>query len=157
MCKLNQTQELNEFISQQIHNVLSVTKQNINQAIEYIQSHSSPYLNISCVQMLEALSKNTVESYNKILIESEIGYVEKNYIILTKFFDFDSLINRTKVIPYSILYVENFVLVKPVEQNKFELSIAKYEVGENVIDVISNLQLLKKNIELNIDLYTKNL
>ena len=103
------TIELNEFISKQIVSILSLTKQNIEQTIEFLQKQQNPYLNNSSVQILNNLSANTVESFNKILIDSKIGSVEERYIVLTKYFEFDALSNGVKKIPYSLLFVEKFI------------------------------------------------
>lgn len=130
------TIELNEFISKQIVSILSLTKQNIEQTIEFLQKQQNPYLNNSSVQILNNLSANTVESFNKILIDSKIGSVEERYIVLTKYFEFDALSNGVKKIPYSLLFVEKFIsiqinLLANNEKQEFVLVPAQYELGEN--------------------------
>lgn len=142
------------FISTQIKSLLEFTKINIEQIIEFLQKQQDPYLNNSSVLMLNVLSKNTVESFNKILIDSEIGYVEKNYIILTKYFEFDSLVFGVKKIPYSLLFIEKFISIKS-EDDKNILVPSQYEIGEITADVIKNLEEIISSLDVNINLYTK--
>lgn len=146
--------DLNMFISTQIKSLLEFTKINIEQIIEFLQKQQDPYLNNSSVLMLNVLSKNTVESFNKILIDSEIGYVEKNYIILTKYFEFDSLVFGVKKIPYSLLFIEKFISIKS-EDDKNILVPSQYEIGEITADVIKNLEEIISSLDVNINLYTK--
>lgn len=153
MTKIN---ELNKFISHQVIEILEMTKNNLNQSIEFIQLQNNPYLNISSVQLLNSLSKNTVESFDKILIGSEIGYVEPNYIVLTKYFEFDSLFQGTKKIPYSLLLVDKFMSIEFNEiDGKYMLIPTQYEIGENVLDVLKNLEEIITIINSNILLYGK--
>ena len=152
------TIELNEFISKQIVSILSLTKQNIEQTIDFLQKQQTPYLNDSSVRILNILSANTVESFNKVLIDTKIGNVEDRYIVLTKYFEFDTLSNGVKKIPYSLLFVERFILIEinffaNNEKQEFILVPAEYELGENTADVISNLEAIIESINLNIKLY----
>lgn len=153
---LQKTKELNEFVSKQIVSILLLTKQNIEEIIEFLQKQHNPYLNFSSVQILNVLSTNTVESFNKILINSKIGYVENNYIVLTKYFEFDTLDNGIKKIPYSLLFIENFILIeKDCSEcdNKYILVPSNYNLGDNTSNVISNLEAIIDSINLNIKLY----
>ena len=152
------TIELNEFISKQIVSILTLTKQNIEQTIDFLQKQQTPYLNDSSVRILNILSANTVESFNKVLIDTKIGNVEDRYIVLTKYFEFDTLSNGVKKIPYSLLFVERFILIEinffaNNEKQEFILVPAQYELGENTTDVISNLEAIIESINLNIKLY----
>lgn len=148
------TNELNEFISNQVIDILEITKLNINQAIDFIQSQKNPYLNLASIQLLNILSINTVESFNKILIDSKLGYVENNYIVLTKYFEFDSLVQGIKKIPYSLLFVDKFMTIQNME-NENILIPTQYEQGENSLDVLKNLEEIINSIDLNISLYQK--
>lgn len=146
--------ELNTFISNQIINLLELTKININQAIDFIQNQQNPYLNMTSVQLLNVLSKNTTESFNKILIVPELGYVENNYIVLTKYFEFDQIVQGVRKIPYSLLFVDKFMLIQNAG-NKDILVPAQYEQGDNALDVLKNLEEIINSIDLNISLYNK--
>lgn len=151
---MTKTIELNEFISNQVIDILEITKININQAIEFIQNQKNPYLNLSSVQLLNVLSINTVDSFKKILIESKLGYVENNYIVLTKYFEFDTLFQGTKKIPYSLLFVDKFMSIENKEDENI-LIPTQYEQGENSLDVLKNLEEIINSIDLNITLYKK--
>lgn len=151
---MTKTVELNEFISNQIINILEVTKKNINQTIDYIQNQKNSYLNFASVQLLNILSLNTAESFNKILINSKLGYVENNYIVFTKYFEFETLYQESKKIPYSLLFVDKFMSI----QNNEDINIlvpTQYEQGENSLEVIKNLEEIINSIDLNINLYKK--
>lgn len=153
---LEKTKELNEFVSKQIVSILLLTKQNIEQTIEFLQKQHNPYLNNSSVQILNVLSTNTVESFNKILINSEIGYVENNYIVLTKYFEFDTLAGGVKKIPYSLLFIEKFISIEKDGcrcDNEYILVPSNYNLGDNTANVISNLEAIIDSINLNIKLY----
>jgi len=150
----NKKNELNEFISNQVIDILEITKKNIVEVVEFIQNQKNPHLNLSTVRLLNLLSANTVESFNKVLISSQIALVEENYIVLTKYFDFDSLYHGTKKIPYSLLFMEKFISIQN-EQDKNNLVPSEYEIGENTIEVINNLEEVINSIDLNIVLYKK--
>lgn len=154
---LHKTKELNEFVSKQIVSILLLTKQNMEQVIEFLQKQHNPYLNNTSVQILNVLSSNTVESFNKILINSEIGYVENNHIVLTKYFEFDSLVDGVKKIPYSLLFIEKFISIEKNDEvcgDKYILVPSNYNVGDNTGNVINNLEAIIDSIDLNIKLYT---
>lgn len=151
---MTKTNELNEFISNQVIDILELTKININQAIEFIQNQKNPYLNLSSIQLLNVLSINTVDSFKKILIESKLGYVENNYIVLTKYFEFDTIFQGTKKIPYSLLFVDKFMSIENKEDENI-LIPTQYEQGENSLDVLKNLEEIINSIDLNITLYKK--
>ncbi len=150
----NKKNELNEFISAQVIDILEITKINILESIEFIQNQKNPHLNLATVKLLNNLSTNTVESFNKILINSQIGYVEENYIVLTKYFEFDSLFQGTKKIPYSLLFMDKFISIQN-EQNQNNLVPTEYEIGENTLEVLNNLEEIVNSIDLNITLYRK--
>lgn len=153
----HKTKELNEFTSKQIVSILSLTKKNIEHAIEFLQKQCNPYLNNSTVQILNVLSLNTVESFNKILINTEIGSVENNYIVLTKYFEFDSLANGVKKIPYSLLFIEKFISIVKNDEACDDTNIlvpADYNVGDDVENIINNLETIIDSIDLNIKLYS---
>lgn len=147
------TKQLNEFISAQVVQLLNLTKNNINDVISFLQTQNNPYLNNSSVQILNNLSFNTAESFNKILINSNIGYVEDNcvdnsYIVLTKYYTFDNTTGGQNKIPYSILFVEKFIQI-----SNDKLVSANYELGDNVVNVINNLKEIIDSIDKNIILY----
>lgn len=142
------TRQLNTFISTQVVQLLKLTKNNINDIISFLQTQNNPYLNASSVQILNNLSSNTVKSFDKILINSEIAYIDNNYIVLTKYYTFDNSMGGNNQIPYSILFVEKFI---QIQDNK--LIPSNYELGDNVIDIINNLRIIIDSIDKNIALY----
>lgn len=151
------TSELNEIVSNQVSTLLLLTKQNIEQTIEFLQKQNNSYLNMSSVQILNVLSANTVESFNKVLIIPELGHVENNYIVLNKYFMFDSSLNSIKKIPYSLLFIENFISIENNDcgcyENKYILVPTQYNLGDDTYNVINNLNAIIDSINLNISLY----
>ena len=137
------TKELNKFISAQVVQLLNLTKNNINDIMAFLQTQNNPYLNPSSVQMLNNLSLNTAESFNKILINTDIGHVDGDYIVLTKYYTFDNTCGGQNKIPYSILFIEKFV--KTLEN---KLIPADYELGDNVVNIINNLKEINDSIDI---------
>lgn len=151
---MTKSTELNEFISNQVVEILEITKSNIVQAIEFMKNQNTPYLNHSSTQLLNQLSINTVEAFNKVLIDTEIGYIEHNHIVLTKYFIFNSSDCGTKKIPYSLLFVDKFLQTHIICE-KNVLHPAQYELGLNVMDIINNMEEIITSIDVNILLYQK--
>lgn len=150
----NKKNDLNEFASNQIITILESTLKNIKESIEFMQHQQNPYLNISSVNLLNSLSINTVESFNKILINSQIGFVEEKYIVLTKYFEFDSLSLGIRKIPFTLLYMDKFISIQ-IKPDGNILVPTEYQIGEITMDVINNLDEVCKSIESNIMLWKK--
>lgn len=162
-----QSEKLNEFVSQQVNNCLSPLKNNLEFALEQIKQSNSPYLSSSLIEMLNNLSKDTVQAINFLILNANLGSINENYIILYKFFSFNSsngcaannpIYDRPctnvnlKKINYQLLYLENFIIIE--EKNEHGKLIPRvYNNKDNSIDVYENLTIIIEIIQRVLNAY----
>lgn len=146
---------LNAFVTQQIINILKPLENNLITAIELISKSNSPTLTSSIVSFLNDISADTVRSINELIIDPELGKVENNYIVLYKYFSFNSSNrgtyepiydtplpkNNVKKICFQLLYLQEFILTIDV-CNKHKLAPNKYNVNDISSNVIENLTII---------------
>jgi len=173
-----QTKNLNHYCSTIISNALQPLSDALQTASEMIKFEQSPYLTPSNVQFLNDLSVNYVNSITELLIKSDLAYIEKDYIVLKAFFNFNSssckdneLSHKTNVkctpnynngindlyniksVPWYLLNLYEFIHIEKKCDNKFYLVPNIYKTQDISIDVLTNLSILIKKINSGIASY----
>jgi len=154
----HQIKILNQFVSQQILNVLTPLKQHLNESVELINQSNSPTLTSSIVSFLNNLSVDSVIAIDRLIIEPGLGEVNCNSTTLFKYYAFNSSFSgkfqpvydnakpkdNIKKIDYQLLYLDEFIETTHVAScdNKYKLIPHMYCVNDSSSDVLENLLII---------------